>query len=205
MLNELNIDCVCSGTVGFKKTLIAAKFDAVVIDYPSVRETLEAIQHVRMGKINRYSIILALVADNGAESAAREAGANFTIRRSSNVRGHLERSLQSAYALIVRERRRYQRHLVNGSVDFRYDGRTITGKIIDVSEGGACVECALELTGQPIQLGFSLPGLKDPLRMEGVRTWTSGAKFGIRFTSFADKSQAALTNWLQQQIKPSTR
>lgn len=205
MLDELHIECVCSGTLGFKKALIAAKFDAVVFDYSTARETVEAIQHVRIGKINRYSIILALVADSRAESAARAAGANFAIRRSSGVRDDLERSLQSAYTLIMRERRRYERHPVNVRIDFLYNGGTITGRMIDISEGGACVECELDLTGQPIQLRFSLPGLEKPLTIEGARTWTRDAKLGIRFTSFADASQTALTNWLQQRIKQSAK
>lgn len=200
MLNKLHIDCVSAGTISFKKELTAAKFDAVVIDYPSAGETVDAIRHVRTGKINKYSIILAIVPDNQSESAARNAGANFTIQRSSNVRNDLKRTLESAYALILRERRRYTRHPVNVRVNFVCDGRTVTGKMVDISEGGACVECDLDLAGRSIQLGFSLPGLNEPLRIEGVRTWTRGAKLGIRFTSFADAAQTRLKDWLQKQI-----
>lgn len=75
---------------------------------------------------------------------------------------------------------------------------SITGRMLDISEGGACVECASDLAGQPMQLRFSLPELNEPLRIEGVRTWMRGTKLGIHFTSFADASQTALTNWLQQ-------
>jgi hypothetical protein len=201
VLNELNIDCLCSGTVGFKKALISAKFDAIVIDYPNACESMETIQHVRTGRINQYSIILALVTDSETASEARTAGANFTIQRSSSLRNDLERSLKSAYGLILRERRRYERHPVNVSVDLLCQGRITTGRTVDISEGGACVECGLELAAQSIQLGFSLPGLNQRLRIEGIPTWTRGSKLGIHFTSFAEASQTALTEWLRKQIE----
>jgi hypothetical protein len=206
VLNELHIDCVCCGTLGFRKALTSGKFDAIVIDYPKTRESTEAIQLVRTGRINRYSIILALVTNSEAASAAQTAGANFTIQRSSSLRNHLERSLQSAYGLILRERRRYNRHPVNVSVDLLCHGRITTGRMVDISEGGACVECSFELAPQPIQLGFSLPGLNQRLRIEGVSTWTRGSQLGIHFTSFAEASQTALTEWLRKQIElPSSR
>jgi PilZ domain len=128
------------------------------------------------------SIILALVTDSESASAARASGANFAIQRTSNLHNDLERSLQSAYGLIWRERRRYERHPVDVSVDFPCNGRMATGRIIDISEGGACPECDFEFAAQPIRLGFSLPGLKQPLRIEGVATWKRGSKLGIHFT-----------------------
>jgi hypothetical protein len=125
---------------------------------------------------------LALVTDSESASAARASGANFAIQRTSNLHNDLERSLQSAYGLIWRERRRYERHPVDVSVDFPCNGRMATGRIIDISEGGACAECDFEFAAQPIRLGFSLPGLKQPLRIEGVATWKRGSKLGIHFT-----------------------
>ena len=201
VLNALQIDCVCSGTAGFKKAVTSAKFDALLIDYPSTHATMEAIQNVRTGKANRYLIILALVADRQAASTARSAGANFTIERSPNVRDDLERSFKSTYGLILRERRRYERHPVNISVDFLCNGRITVGRMLDISFGGACVECSLAAASQPLQLGFSLPGLKQRLRIQGIQTWQHGSKIGIQFTSFVEASQTALKEWLQNRIE----
>src|SRR3954452_10113527 len=61
LLRELRIACTSSGIVGFKRILESEKFDAIVLDVGNSADTKGVIEQVRTGKLNRYSIVLALV------------------------------------------------------------------------------------------------------------------------------------------------
>jgi hypothetical protein len=61
LLSELHVACTCSGMVGFKRILESAKFDAIVLGVGNSCDTKSAIERVRTRKLNRYSIVLALV------------------------------------------------------------------------------------------------------------------------------------------------
>lgn len=200
VLRKTAIVCASSGTVGLNKTLITSKFDAVILDYPGINEVVTAIRGIRTGKINRYSIILAVVSDSSGAAMARDAGANFTIQRSPMLFENLERAVQSAYALIVRERRRYERHSVNVAVEVVYNGGRGSGRMIDISAHGACIECSLPLPyTKALELAFLLPGLNQRLKIEGTAAWTRGSEMGIRFTSIEESSQPILAGWLRSQ------
>lgn len=199
VLDEAHITCTSSGTLGFKKAISSGKFDAILLDIPSDQKTAQAIETVRTGKINRYSIILAVTSASGRESDALRAGANFTIQRSTCCRDSLKKAIQSAHALILRERRRYQRHPISISVELLCNGRSVMARMLDISEQGACLECALTISAPSLQLSFFLPGVIQQLKIAGVLAWTRGHKAGIQFTSFADLSQLHLSEWLMNQ------
>jgi len=196
VFEEVHIACTCSGTLGFKKAISLGKFDAVLLDIPSAKETVQAIESVRTGKVNRYSIILAITSGNTSATDALRAGANFTIQGSTSCRDELKKAVQSAHALILRERRRYQRHPLNISVELFCNGRREIGRMLDISEQGACLECPLPPAAQLLQLSFFLPQVAQQLKIAGVVAWRREHKVGIQFTSFADLSQIHLSEWL---------
>ena len=199
VLRRTGIDCASSGTIGLNKTIASSKFDAVILDYPDGNEIVTVIHSLRTGKVNRYSIILAVVGDNKSAAMARSAGASFTIERSPALLENMERAVQSAHALIVRERRRYERHPVSIAVEVLSNGRTVNAKMVDISEHGACIECSLPPHAKSVELAFSLPGLSQQLRMEGNMAWARGSEMGIRFTSIEESSQPILIQWLRSQ------
>jgi CheY-like chemotaxis protein len=196
MLNTARIACICAGTAAIDRAMASTKFDAVLLDIHSLSDITQAIHNVRQGKVNRYSILFALVADSQSASVAWGAGANFTIRRSTFFRDDLQKALQSARGLILREKRRYERHPVSVTVEFLHNGRIANGRIVDISERGACIDYLFPLPMHPVQLVFSLPGLNKRLRIEGLPAWARSGKVGVQFTSFADGSQALLSQWL---------
>lgn len=196
LLGQAQVACTCSGVVPFKRTVESAKFDAIVLDVGSRADTVSALEYVRTGKLNRYSIVLAVVEDGASASAAWSAGANFTIRRSADLREDLKKAFTSAHGLILRENRRYQRHTVDLPVEVIANGRSLWARMLDISERGACLECTFPIATQPIQLRFSLPGLSQHLMLDGFAAWVRDGKAGIQFTSLAESSHAALCKWL---------
>jgi hypothetical protein len=200
VLDEAHITCTCSGTLGFKKAISSGKFDAVLLDIPSAQKTTQAIETVRTGKVNRYSIILAMTSESESESDTLGAGANFAIQRSTCGRDGLKKAIQSAHALILRERRRYERHPVSISVELLCHGRSVIARMLDISEQGACLECPFPISASSLQLSFFLPGVIPPLKMAGVLAWTREHKAGIQFTSFTDLSHRRLSEWLTNRL-----
>ena len=196
----MDIDSTSSGVVGFNRIIETTKVDAIVLHIVEVSGLTRALESIRTGKLNRYAITVAVVDDLQGESAARSSGANFTIRRSSSFREELKRAIESAHALMLREKRRYQRYPVDLGVEVICNGRVTASRMVDISERGACIEFPLPVTKRPMQLSFSLPGLKQQFRVEGIAAWTNAGKVGVQFMSFAEGSQTVLTEWLGSRI-----
>ena len=203
VLNAVQIPCTCSGTIGFERTAASSKFEAILIDIPDPDATVAAISDIRRGKLNRYAIILAFVLDGQAASAAWTAGANFTVRRSGDIRSDLTKALQSAHGLILREKRRYYRQPVNIDAELVCGDHHSRVKMLDISERGACIELAGPLPRQRLQLRFLLPGLPQALAIEAVPAWIRGTKTGIQFTTVDETSRTALSQWLISQLDPT--
>jgi PilZ domain len=202
VLSELQIACTCSGTMGFERTITSAKFEAILLDMPDLNAAVSAIRSVRGGRLNRYSIILSFVAEGQSASAVWAAGANFTIRHSADFRSDLEKAFQSAHGLMLREKRRYYRQPILVAAEVVCNGHHFAGKMLDISERGACIECAVPIPKLPLRVQFLLPGLTQPFSIEAVPAWTRGTKSGIQFTSVDEASQAALSQWLINQLDP---
>jgi hypothetical protein len=202
VLKEMQIGSTCSGTIGFDKAVASTKFEAILLDIPDTDAALAAIRSVRSGKLNRYSIILSFVTHGQSASAGWAAGANFTIRRSTDLRNELNKALQSAHGLMLREKRRYYRQTLSIAVEVMSCGRRFTGRMLDISERGACIECAIPIPIQPLEVRFSLPGFTQALKIQGVPAWMRGSKIGVQFTLLDEFSKAALSQWLTTQIDP---
>ena len=202
VLGEMYIDSTSSGLVGFNRILETTKVDAIIFHVVGVSGLTHALESIRTGKLNRYAITVAVVDDAQDESAARSSGANFTIRRSSSFREELKRAIGSAHALMLREKRRYHRHPVDVAVEVICNGGVTKSKMVDISERGACIECPNAVAKQPLQLRFSLPGLKQPFRIEAIAAWTNAEKVGVQFMSFAEGSQTVLNDWLGSRTLP---
>jgi hypothetical protein len=195
LLTELHVACTCSGMVAFKRILESTKFDAIILGVGNSGDTRRAIEQVRTGKLNRYSIVLASVDDGPGASAAWSAGANFAIRRSNSFREDLKKAFESTHGLILREKRRYQRHPIDLDIVVMCNGRMTRMRMVDISERGACLECPLPISTQ-VQLEFSLPGVKQPLKLDGIPAWSRAGRVGIQFTAVDEISRVALSEWL---------
>lgn len=200
VLNEMQIACICSGTAGFDRAVASSKFEAILLDMPA-DEALAAIRSIRNGKLNRYCIVLSFVGDGQSAAAAWAAGANFTIRRTSEYGSDLKKAFQSAHGLILREKRRYHRQPISIPVEILSNGKRFTGQMLDISERGACVECAVPMPKQAMQLRFCLPG-SQTIRVEALPAWARGAKIGIQFTAVDEAARAAISQWLISQLDP---
>lgn len=200
VLNEMCIACTCTGTMGFERVIDSTKFEAILLDLPELDAAAAAIKSVRSGKLNRYSIIFSFMAEGQSTAVAWAAGTNFTVRRSGDFRKELRKAFQSAHGLMLREKRRYYRHPLKVDANVICNGRRLTGKVLDISERGACIDCAVPIPKQSLELCFVLPGLVQALRIKGIPAWIHGTKVGIQFTSVDEIAQTALSEWLIRHV-----
>jgi hypothetical protein len=125
-------------------------------------------------------------------------GANFALDKPLSIE-RTTRSVRAAHGLIVRERRRYYRHLVNVTGVIIVDGITeLPVSVTTISEGGVSIECARELDeGGAARLKIILPGSKKPLDLKGEVIWASQeGRAGIRFQVVPVEAKKELESWL---------
>jgi ActR/RegA family two-component response regulator len=200
-LDDANIAAqVCSTADDALHTLNTHKYDTFVVDCDDVPGAPDVLQQLRKGKSNRSCIAFALVNGRTSVRQAFELGANFALDKPVSME-RVVRSVKAAQGLIMRERRRYHRHLVTATGTIVVDGITeLPVGVLTISEGGVSIECARQLDrGGAARLKIVLPGSKKPLDLKGEIMWTdTEGRAGIRFQVLPLETKKELETWLEQ-------
>lgn len=201
VLDEANIDVqVCSSSEDAIQILNRHKYDTFVVDCDDVPAAPMVLQQLRKGKSNKSCIAFALVNGRTTVRQAFEMGANFVLDKPVSMERAL-RSVKAAQGLIMRERRRYHRHLVSASGVIVVDGSTeLPVSILTISEGGVSIECArqLEKSGAA-RLRILLPGALNYLDLKGEVIWSDiDGRAGIRFQVLPVETKKSLETWLEK-------
>jgi ActR/RegA family two-component response regulator len=198
-LDEANIDLqVCSSADEALHILNRHKYDTFLVDCDDIPGATLVLQQLRTGKSNKSCIAFAVVNGRTTPQQAFEMGANFALDKPLSIE-RTTRSVRAAHGLIVRERRRYYRHLVNVTGVIIVDGITeLPVSVTTISEGGVSIECARELDeGGAARLKIILPGSKKPLDLKGEVIWASQeGRAGIRFQVVPVEAKKELESWL---------
>lgn len=116
------------------------RLDGFVIDCDDVSGGPDVLAKIRSSRSSKQSVVVAVVNGTTTGSTAVEAGADFVLGKPVQDR-QLRSFLDVALPRMEREHRRYFRHKVGLRLKLVYDkGETLTGKIINVSEGRACFD-----------------------------------------------------------------
>jgi CheY-like chemotaxis protein len=199
-LDSVNIDLhVCSSAEEAGHVLNRRKYDSVLVDC-DVRSAPAVLQELRKGKSNKSCIAFALINQATTIQQAFEMGANFVLDKPLAM-DRTARSVRAAHGLIMRERRRYHRHLLNATGTIIVDaGTELAVGITNISEGGISIECVRRLDeGGAARLRFLLPGAKKPLEIKGEIAW-SGAdgRAGIRFQVLPLAAKEEIEEWMEK-------
>jgi hypothetical protein len=114
----------------------------------------------------------------------------------------VQRSVKAAHGLIMRERRRYFRHPVDGDAWVKVGEKgEFKVKIVNLSEGGLLVSGASYMSGHgAVDVRFQLPGQDRPVEAKGVLCWTDTSGFlGLKFVTFSTQSKKLMDAWLSTQ------
>jgi CheY-like chemotaxis protein len=201
VLDTANIDLeVCNHPDHAREALGRRKFDALLVDCDDTDKGPEVLQELRQGKSNKSCIAFALVHGKTSVQQAFQIGANFVLDKPISVE-RATRSVRAAQGLIMRERRRYHRHLLRASGTILVDsGAELPISITNISEGGISIECARQLDqGGAANLKFTLPGAKKVLEIKGEVIWSNPeGQAGIRYQVLSIDVKKELDAWLDK-------
>lgn len=180
------------------------KYDAFLVDCDDLQSGPVVLKEMRQGKSNRSCIAFAIVNGRTTVQQAFEMGANFVLDKPISLE-RATRSVRAAQGLIMRERRRYHRHLIRATGAILVDaGSELPVSITNISQGGISIECSRQLDeGGAARLKFQLPGSRRSLEVKGEVIWsTPDGKSGIRFQVLSVEMKRELDSWLEKRALP---
>ncbi len=157
------------------------KLDALVIDFDDPDQAISIVQSIQSSPFP--PLIVAILKDQDSVRNAFAAGANFALYKPVSE-DKARATLQSAIALIKRERRRCFRVPVQVPAQLQLESNVEReGIILDISEDGVDI-----LTAEPIcpfskvRARFALPGCIDGVEIWGEVAWANpNGQSGMRF------------------------
>src|SRR5579864_770307 len=205
VLDTANIDLdLCNTADQARHILIRRKYDAVMVDCDDIQDGALVLRELRLGKSNKSCIAFALVNGKTNIQQAFEMGANFVLDKPISL-DRATRSVRAAQGLIMRERRRYHRHLIKASGAILVDqGAELPLHITNISHGGISIECSRKLDeGGAARVRLNLPGAKKALDIKGEVVWsTPEGRAGIRFQILSAEAKKDLDAWLEKRALP---
>jgi DNA-binding response OmpR family regulator len=205
VLDSASIDVDFSNNVEQARlALTRRKYDAFLVDCDDMPDGPAVLRELRQGKSNRSCIAFALVSGRTTVQQAFEMGANFVLDKPISQE-RASRSVRAAQGLIMRERRRYHRHLLKASGAIMVDsGAELPVSITNISAGGISIECSRQLDeGGAAKVRFQLPGTRRSLEIKGEVIWTTTeGRAGIRFQVLAVDVKKELDSWLDKRTLP---
>jgi DNA-binding response OmpR family regulator len=205
VLDAANIDLdLCNTADQARHILMRRKYDAVLVDCDDIHDGSIVLRELRTGKSNKSCIAFALVNGRTNVQQAFEMGANFVLDKPISVE-RATRGVRAAQGLIMRERRRYHRHLVHATGAILVDsGAELQLNITNISHGGISIECSRQLDeGGAARLRFQLPGSKRSMEIKGEVVWsTPDGRAGIRFQVLSAETKNDLDAWLEKRALP---
>jgi len=201
--NKIEVS-VCADPQQARLAISRQKYDAVVVDCDDIKEGPAVLKELRQGKSNKSCITFAVVHGRTTVQQAFELGANFVLDKPLAL-DRVTRSIRAAQGLIMRERRRYHRHLLRATGSIVVDsGTELPVRITNISQGGISIECSRQLDeGGAARLRFVLPGAKRAMEVKGEVMWANlEGQAGIRFQILSLDVKQELDKWLDRHALP---
>lgn len=151
-----------------------SKLEVAVIDFSLAKEATLLLQQLRGSASNRTAITFAITGSSAETAYALKAGSSFALQRPLTF-DSIRHTLQAAYGLIVRERRRYFRHPISvPAAARRKEEPEIFGKTVNVSERGmAFIGSTPLMPGAEATMQFVVTDPRIAMTVECKVCWTN--------------------------------
>jgi hypothetical protein len=187
-----------NGSGGIPEELGLAKYEALLIDFETVPQTISILTSLRQSPANKNAVVFAVVGSADSKRRARDQGATFLLERPLHG-PEIRRVLQAAYGLMTRERRRYFRCVVEITLYLvRDNGEEVACRTINISSNGMAVSGprAFE-SGEKLHISFVLPMAASQIRARGAVVWDDKhGKTGLNLECVTPQMQRELDSWL---------
>jgi DNA-binding response OmpR family regulator len=179
------------------------KFDAVIVDCDDLQNGVDLLKALRHTQSNSRSVAFAVVNGRTTTQEAFTCGANFVLQKPLTPL-HASRCFNAALNFMVRERRRYFRHVVDMQLHISLPhNQEIMATATNLSEGGMAIRILSKLPqDSKAQVRFTLPTTNVSLELKCQVAWVDGTgHVGIRFLEVPQSSQYELDKWLTDRLQ----
>lgn len=179
------------------------KFEAVVVDLALEQEAFTFLRQARSSASNRTMVAFALTKGENATALALQQGFSFVFERPLRP-DSINHTLRVAYAMIVRERRRYFRYPITVPVVLtKKKTNQLYGRTINVSERGMALSIGSRLaTGDETVADFTLQEPLLRVTAESRVCWNNErGEAGLSFLFLPYGIASDLQLWLAAKLK----
>jgi len=180
-----------------------SKLEVAVIDFSLGNQATLLLQHLRSSASNRTAITFALTRSSAETAFALKAGSSFALERPLTF-DSVRHTLQAAYGLIVRERRRYFRHPISVPAAARRRGESeVFGKTVNVSERGMAFLGSTPLApGTEVTMQFTVTDPLLAMTVECKVCWTNDkGQSGLSFVMLPSNLSSEWQSWLARKLE----
>lgn len=195
---------VCSDISSATRVLNKRRFETVVVDLRLGETAKEVLQKVRLSPSNHTTVAFAITEGTKESAQAFEAGSNFVLERPLSPTS-VGRTLQAAYGLIVRERRRYFRCPTSIPASVRDDTEQMDCHAVNISESGMAITTPVSLKpGTQVHVKFTIPDREIEINAQSEICWSDEkGRAGLRFLKPSDEQLSDLRDWLSRMLENS--
>ena len=202
-LQELSISPdTCKDAASAGLLLKRRKFDAVIVDFQLGEQSGLILDEVHLSASNRTAVSFGISNSDAGTTAAFRKKSQFVFERPLSPQS-IHRTLNPAYGLILRERRRYFRCPISLPVIIERESKQeIRCSSVNISGGGMALSIQVPLVpGESVCVQFTLPDHEAPVLAESTICWWKTGHLGVRFVSIADDRNSELQAWLSQKLE----
>jgi diguanylate cyclase (GGDEF)-like protein/PAS domain S-box-containing protein len=202
-LRELSISPdTCKDAASAGLLLKRRKFDAVIVDLQLGEQSGLILDEAHLSASNRTAVTFSISDGNAETTAAFRKKAEFVFERPLSPQS-IHKTLNPAYGLILKERRRYFRCPISLPVITQRQGRhKIRCNSVNISGGGMRLSTQVPMApGEDIRVQFTLPDHEAPVLAESTICWSKAGHLGVRFVSLTEDHNLELQDWLSQRLE----
>ena len=173
------------------------RYDAIIVDCEGEGDEAEVVREVHEAGANRNAITIAVIGASEDPDLAYAMGAHFVLQKPLEA-PRVRRMLRAAHALMMQERRRYQRITCEGPATVLCGAAEFPAYLVDLSEGGVALRMeAPPLVTDVVGVRFRLPGTVKTFNATGEVRWhNERGRVGLNFHHVTAADRSALLAWL---------
>jgi ActR/RegA family two-component response regulator len=180
-----------------------SKLEVCVIDFSLGSPAARFLEQVRGSVSNRTAVTFAITSSSAETANALKAGSSFALERPLSL-SSIRHTLNAAYGLIVRERRRYFRCPISVPAAASRKGESeIFGRTVNISERGMAITTSTPLTpGTEVTMQFTLTNPQLAITAECKVGWHDDKRqSGLSFLFLPANLSSELQVWLARRLE----
>jgi DNA-binding NarL/FixJ family response regulator len=179
------------------------RYSLVILDCADEMAALNLVAATRAATVNASTLIVALVDMQNETRELFDRGVNFVMYKPISVERASE-SLQAAWSLLPRERRRKERTHISTQASITFaTTEDAAVPLLNVSEDGIAIHSLSKMSpAGRVYFQFALPGESAPVRLSADVIWQDWrGRVGLHFAHVPQTSRRALDTWLKNNPK----